>query len=150
MKKTIMAALLMLSVLVLSAVGTTYPIEYEDRSCTEQWVKHGWHWEWEEVCVDDDRETSVDVPETDLSPVESRVSKLESNTGKSWSAIWERLTGEKTNDYFYMTFFDWLKGSFVLRSEFEQYKEQKQQEMNNVYSRLHELEKETGLYKGTY
>ena len=90
------------------------------------------------------------MPETDLTPVESRIKTLEDNKGKSWSAIWERLTGEETTDYFYMTFFDWLKGKFMLRSEFNDYKAQQQEEMTKVYSRLHDLERATGLYEGQY
>lgn len=151
MNKTTSLVLIGLLVLSLSAIAETYPIGYKDKYCTEEWVKHGWHWEWEEVCITKDRETSVYVPRYDDSGVKDSITEIEEtittnseawgrdSSGISRSSVWKILLGD---------YFTWLKDQFVLKSEFEEYKLEQEQVNKELYKRVFTCEKEIGLTKG--
>ena len=118
MKKTISLALISLLLLSLSAMATEVEIPYEDwgcgweEKCTNEWKCHGSGPHkvcgWEQECYNDwvcdtkDKETSIDVPETDLTPVNERLTTLESKgdkTGISRVDIGNWLMGDGM--YFY-------------------------------------------------
>ena len=133
MKKTISLALISLLLLSLSAIAVEYPIGYEDESCEYKTVEvchnelqcHGHpyhchtvevcHNEMQNVCTTEDKQTSVDVPETDLEPVYTQLNELSSKgdkTGISKCDVWRYLAGEVKFNHCMIsgyTFMDFLK-----------------------------------------
>jgi len=134
MKKALVSVLMLL-VIVASVVGTTYPIEYSDNTC--EWVKHGWIWTLE--CDEVDKETSVNVPQTDLTPVEDRLYTLEHNGGFGYSRFIRAMHEEVL---------DWLKGIFVQISDYEQDKIEQQELDREQNKRIFACEKALGMTEG--
>jgi hypothetical protein len=118
MKKTLMTAMLMLFVLVVSAIGATAPVDYKDWSCWQEkkCVTHPfWFCHWETVCGDKDRETSVLVPEYDDTEIQQRIMAEErkpDKSGMSGMDLWYHLTGVRSNLYSEISFMDYLQPKF--------------------------------------
>lgn len=126
---------MMLLMIVASAVATTYPIGYEDNSC--EYVKHGWVWVLE--CDQVDKETSVDVPETDLTPVNDRLYALENNGGFGYSRFIHAMQTDVL---------DWLKGIFVQADDYDQDKIEQQETDREQNKRIFACEQALGMTEG--
>ena len=134
MNKTALVLVLMLT-LIASAMAEVYPVEYTDNSC--EWVKHGWIWVHE--CDEVSKETSVNVPQTDLTPVEDRLYTLEHDGGFGYTSFIRAMHEEVL---------DWLKGIFTQNNDFEAYKLEQEQINREQNKRIFACESALGMTEG--